>query len=167
MALAAGLLLAACNLGPQAASGPLTATPPLVVPQGAGDQLVQATETPLIQIPPTNTPVPELLPSEKIGPISVDGTTHRGQELGTVHVTRGTAVSNPTCGEVTQDVKQAGAHDAPKTTPFDGNTGDNVYTFTPAAAGTYAVNCTGIAVTASGQRAINAAGTPFAVEAKG
>ncbi len=50
-AFAAGLLLAACNLGPQAASGPPTATPQLVVPQGAGDQLVQVTETPLISDP--------------------------------------------------------------------------------------------------------------------
>ncbi len=95
------------------------------------------------------------------------GTTHRSQEVVTVHVTRGTAVSNPTCSWVLQDTNQTGALGAPTTTPIDADTVDDVYTFTPAAAGTYAVNCTGIAVTASGQRAVNAAGTPFAVDAKG
>jgi len=55
----------------------------------------------------------------------------------------------------------------PTTVQIDENTFEDTYTFTPDAAGTYNVNCTGIATTVSGQRAVSASGTPFAVEAKG
>lgn len=169
--VALGLLMVSCNLGQQAPSEPATLTPQIgVMPPAAGGDLTPAgpTETPLIQVPPTNTPVPELLLSETLGPITVDGTEHRAQEAVTVRVRRGTAVSTVTCSWLLQDTGQTGSLGSPvSTTPIDANTVEEVYTFTPQQAGTYAVNCTGIALTTSGQRAVSAAGTPFAVEAKG
>lgn len=170
--VALGLLMVSCNLGQQAPSEPATLTPQIGVmpPAEAGGGLTPGgpTVTPLIQVPPTNTPVPELLPSETLGPITVDGTEHRAQETVTVRVRRGTAVSTVTCSWLLQDTGQTGSLGSPiSTTPIDTNTVEEVYTFTPQQAGTYAINCTGIALTTSGQRAVSAAGIPFAVEAKG
>ena len=161
LALIAGGLLAACNLGQQAPSEPTDLTP---LPQ---PQEVQFTETPLIQVPPTNTPVPELLPTEELGPISVAGDEHRTQEAVTIRVQAGTAVSNVVCTWSHQDTGQSGQLGTPATNSLNENKNELVFTFTPEAAGTYSVNCTGVALTAAGQRAVSAAGSPFAVEAKG
>jgi len=159
--------LAACNLGPQASAVAPTPTPPLGVgPQDVGAPT--ATVTPLIiDVTSTPSPTPQLLPAEQLGPITVDGTTHRTDADVTVHVRVGKSVSTVTCSYVLQDTGQTTVLGTPTTTAIDADVSENVYTFTPQAAGTYAVNCTGIALTVSGQRAVSAAGTPFAVEAKG
>ena len=115
----------------------------------------------------TPTPTPQLLPAEQLGPITVDGTEHRTDEAVTVRVRVGKSVSTVTCSYVLQDTNQTTVLGTPTTTPIDTNVSENVYTFTPAAAGTYAVNCTGIALTVSGQRPVSSAGPLFAVEAKG
>lgn len=166
-----GLLMTACNLGQQAPSEPVEGNiipeEGVVQPQEQPAEEIVPTSTPLIEIPPTNTPVPELLPWEKLGPINVSGTDHRTQESVTVKVTRGKSVSNVTCSWVLQDTGQTSPLGESTSTQIDDNTFEEVYTFTPEAAGTYSVNCTGIATTATGPRAVNAAGTPFAVEAKG
>lgn len=165
-AVTVAVLLAACNLGQNAPSEPLTNGQDFL-PQDVNLQDGLPTETPQINVPPTNTPVPELLPSEELGPISVTGDTHRTLEPVTIRVNVGTAVSNDTCSWVHQDTNQSGALGTPAVNDVDENTVEKVFTFTPELAGTYVVNCTGIAVTASGQRAVSAAGTPFTVEAKG
>lgn len=158
-------LLAACNLGAQAPAEVPSPTPPLAVPQDLGPT---ATVTPLIiNVTPTPSPTLQLLPAEQLGPITIDGTTHRTGDAAKVHVRVGKSVSTVTCSYVLQDTGQTTVLGTPTTTAIDANVSENVYTFTPQAAGTYAVNCTGIALTVSGQRAVSAAGTPFAVEAKG
>ena len=163
--LAAGLLLSGCNLGPQAPEASPSPTPPIVVRQDL------PTLTPTLpgglQITPSPTALPQLLPQEILGPVTVDGTVHRTQEPVTVRVRYGKSVSKPTCSFILQDTSQTTALTGGSTTQIDANTNEDVYSFTPAAAGTYQVNCTGIALTASGQRAVSAAGQPFAVEAKG
>lgn len=172
LALLVGSLLAACNLGQQAPPEPVEEqllTPGVIVPQQeeGGVAPEAPTATPLIQVPPTATPTPELLPWEQIQSITVDGTTHRTQEPVTVRVKRGRAVSTMTCSWVLQDTGQTGALGTPTSTQLDENTFEDVYIFTPQQAGTYSVNCTGIATTTSGQRQVSAVGTPFTVEAKG
>lgn len=160
-------VMAACNLGTQAPAAVPSPTPPLGVgPQDVGAPTV--TVTPLIiNVTPTASPTPQLLPAEQLGPITVDGTTHRTAADVVVRVRVGKSVSTVTCSYVLQDTGQTTVLGTPTTTAIDANVSENVYTFTPSAAGTYAVNCTGIALTVSGQRAVSAAGTPFAVEAKG
>ncbi len=166
--VAVSLLFTACNLGQQAPSEPYEVTPAQGQPLAPLDTgLPTPTPTLMIQIPPTNTPVPELLPSEKLGPITIDGTTHRTVEPVTVRVRRGMAVSNVSCVWVLQDTNQSGQLTTPTSTQVDADTFEDVYTFTPQAAGTYSVNCNGVALTLSGQRSVNAVGTPFVVEAKG
>lgn len=172
--LIVSLLLAACNLGEQSGvqepiTQPLeTPTTGVVPPLDTGGQPVEgASPTPLIEIPPTNTPVPELLPWETLGPISVDGTEHRAQEPVTIRVKRGRAVSNITCSWVLQDTNQTAPLGTSTATQLDENTFEEVFTFTPETAGTYSINCTGIATTTAGPRAVNATGTPFSVQAKG
>jgi hypothetical protein len=162
LALLAGALLAACNLGQTAPSEPTDLTPGFLLPQD-----LEVTETPIIQLPPTDTPMPELLPSEALGPISIDGTTHRATEAATVRVRSGTAVSNVVCTWAHQDTGQSAQLGTPATNSVDENTNELVYTFTPELAGTYSVSCTGVSLTAEGQRAVSAAGSPFSVEAKG
>jgi hypothetical protein len=164
-----GMLMVACNLGEQAPAEPTQAgTPPSEFEPAPQDLGIETpTPTLLINIPPTNTPVPELLPAEKLGPVAVDGTEHRSQEPVTVRVQRGKAVANVTCTARLQDTGEDFPLAAPTSTQVDDNTFEDVYTFTPESAGTYAVNCTGIATTATGPRAVNTAGTPFPVEAKG
>ena len=164
------LLMSACNLGPQAPSEPLETTP-LPAPQDVGGEgqpeAGGPTATPQIEVPPTNTPEPELLPSEVLGPIAIDGDTHRTQEPVTVRLTAGTSVSTITCSWNHQDTGQQGTLGTPTTNQVNEDKTEYVYTFTPEMAGTYAVNCTGVALTQLGQRAVSAAGTPFTVEAKG
>ena len=175
----ATMALAGCTLGQQAPAEPVT-EPPLV--DAGGDPAAQgdtgvvveeggavqgATATPLIQVPPTNTPEPELLPEEQIQTITVEGDAHRTQEAVTVRVKRGKSVGNLTCSWVLQDTGQTVALATPTTNQLDENTFEDVFLFTPEAAGTYAVNCNAVATTISGQRAVSLAGTPFAVEAKG
>src|SRR5574341_1385680 len=164
-----GVFLAASTLGQPAPSGPVTTTPQFVSPQDLGLTTTPTlTATPLIQSPPTITPSPQLLPSEQLGPILIDGTTHRTQEAITVRVRVGRSVDPITCSWTLQDTGQTTPLGAPiSTTSIDANTNEKVFTFTPQAAGTYVVNCTGIATTVNGQRPVSAAGTPFAVEAKG
>ncbi len=160
-------LLAACNLGQPPSPEPVvgaSVTPPVVGPQDLG---LTPSPTPPIQVPPTVTPTPELLPAEKLGPITVEGAEHRTTEPVTIKVTRGKSVSAVTCSWVLQDSGRTGALATPTSAQQDDNTFIDTYTFTPDAAGTYTINCTGVATTASGQRAVSATGTPFAVEAKG
>jgi hypothetical protein len=71
------------------------------------------------------------------------------------------------CKWVHQDTGQSATLTAPASTQVDGTTFEDVFSFTPSAAGTYVVNCTGIATTVAGNRAVSLAGTPFSVEAKG
>lgn len=166
--LTASFLLAACNLGQQAPT-----EPPATELEGLEPQDVPALQLTLTPgatnlAPPTDTPVPQLLPSEQLGPITVDSTVaHRTQEPVTVRVQAGTQVTNITCSWVHQDTNQTGALGTPTQNAVDANTVQNVYTFTPQLAGTFTINCTGVATTASGQRAVQAAGNPFNVEAKG
>ncbi len=170
-------LLVGCTLGQQAPAEPVDQVPdggvevnPMEAGDGAGEPggvVIGPTETPLIQVPPTNTPEPELLPEEQIQAISIDGDTHRTQEAVTVRVKRGKSVANLTCQWVLQDTGQTVPLAAPTSNQLDENTFEDVYLFTPEAAGTYAVNCNAVATTVSGQRAVSLAGPPFAVEAKG
>lgn len=164
--LTASFLLASCNLGQQAPTEPPEGIDGLE-PQDLPELQVTATTAGELA-PPTDTPVPELLASEQLGPITVDSTVaHRTQEPVTVRVQAGTQVSNITCSWVHQDTNQTGALGTPTQNAVDADTVENVYTFTPQLAGTFTINCTGVATTASGQRAVQAAGTPFNVEAKG
>jgi len=164
------VLMAACNLGPQSPSEPFTQTPQLG-PQdagGGGEVQVGPTETPFIIVPPTNTPEPQLLESEKLGPISVDGTSFRTQEPITVRVRQGTSVSTVTCSWTHQDTNRQNALGTPtSTTPVAEGVNEVVFTFTPELAGTYVVSCTGVATTINGQQAVSGSGSPFSVEAKG
>lgn len=172
-AVAGLIMMTGCNLGQQTPIEPGTEGEP-----GAGEQVIPqevpegeqpvATATLIIEIPATNTPVPELLPWETLGPITIDGVDHRTQELVTVRVQRGNAVSNVTCSWVLQGTDSTAPLGAPvSSSQLDENTLEDVYTFTPDTAGTYQVNCTGIASTDTEPRPVNAIGTPFTVEAKG
>lgn len=170
MAMIVGGLLSACNLGEPAPSEPVS-TPTSEFLVGPQDALGLPTPTPtsIITIPATITPLPQLLPAEQPGPITIDGTTHRTQEPVTVRVRVGRSiqVETLTCMYLLQDTGQSTPLATPTTKVLDENTSEYMYTFTPQAAGTYQVNCTGIALTVSGQRGVSAPGTPFAVEAKG
>lgn len=167
--LAVSALLSACNLGQQAPSEPATQgaldTLGTVIPQEL--EQLQLTTTPLVELQVTNTLAADLLVNEQLGPVTVGTGPHRTQEPVTVRVNAGTAVSNVTCSWVHQDTNQTGALGTPTQTPVDANVLTLTYTFTPQLAGTFAVNCTGVATTAAGQRAVSASGTPFTVEAKG
>jgi hypothetical protein len=166
--LAAGILLAGCNLGPNAPAEPFDLTPGELVPQEeGGDANLQVTLTPMINIPPTDTAVPELLPAEELGPVTLDSGDYRTQEPITIRVQVGTSVTNDTCTWTHQDTNQSGTLGTPTVNTLDDSTVEKVYSFTPELAGTFAITCTGIATTASGQRAVNANGSPFNVEAKG
>jgi hypothetical protein len=161
------VLMVGCNLGAEGNTVVPIVSPtvPLVQPDNLGEQL--ASPTPNLAVPPTATPTPEPLPAEKLGPITIDGTDHRTTEPVTVKVTRGKSVSNVTCSWVLAASNRTGTLSTPTSVAVDDNTFTDTYTFTPDAAGTYSVNCTGIATTAGGQRAVSTTGTPFAVEAKG
>ncbi|MBN1122014.1 MAG: hypothetical protein JXJ17_13115 [Anaerolineae bacterium] len=166
-------MLSSCNLGQAAPAEPYdeTTSQGETVPiEGQTDLQpldTGVTATPEIEIQPTVTPVPELLPEETLGPISIEGTEHRTMEAVTVRVRHGKSVSTVICSWVHQDTGTTGALGSPVTNTIDDITLEEAYSFTPEMAGAYAVNCTGVALTASGQRAVNAAGTPFSVEAKG
>jgi hypothetical protein len=82
-------------------------------------------------------------------------------------VRRGKAVSNVTCTRTLQNTSETVPLGTPVTTQIDASIFEDVFSFTPQQAGTYVVNCTGVATTASGVRSVNSAGTPFTVEAKG
>jgi hypothetical protein len=164
-----GGALVACNLGQQSPSEPVDAQSlsltPAVIPQGSGDQTV--TETPFI-ISPTETPVPESLPQEEIRWIRLDNpdVEHRTQEPLTVRVRRGRLVSTVTCSWVLQG-GQTGALGTPTTEEVNADLVDEVYIFTPQIAGSYSINCTGIATTSSGQQQVTAVSATFEVVAKG
>jgi hypothetical protein len=167
LAALVAVLMVGCNLGTAAETPVLLTTPtvPILIPNDSGDPLASPTNN--VAVPATVTPTPEPLPAEKLGPITIDGTDHRTTEPVTVKVTRGKSVSNVTCSWVLAASNRTGTLSTPVSTPVDDNTFTDTYTFTPDAAGTYSVNCTGIATTAGGQRAVSTTGTPFAVEAKG
>lgn len=167
VAIVVGGLLTACNLGENTPSEPFDWTPEFVDPQDSMGFGPTATPTLIFDFPPTETPLPELLRAEQLGPIAIDGTTHRTQEPVTVRVDVGKSVSTVTCMYLHQDTNQSTPLATPTTTVLDEDVSQYVYTFTPQAAGTYQVNCTGIALTISGQRAVSAPGAPFTVEAKG
>jgi hypothetical protein len=164
-------MLSSCNLGQAVPSEPYDETTSqgqdIVQPSDVQPLDTGATATPDIVVPPTVTPVPELLPEETLGPISIEGTTHRTMEAVTVRVRHGKSVSTVICSWVHQDTGTTGALGSPVTSAIDDITLEEAYSFAPEMAGTYAVNCTGVALTAAGQRAVNSAGTPFSVEAKG
>lgn len=158
-------LLVACNLG---ASAPTPVQGVTQTPSGVGPLgVVTPSPTSPIVVPPTVTPTPPLLPSETLGPITVQGTEHRTTEPVTLKLRRGKSVSNVTCNWLLQGSNRTGQLGAPTSLQVDDNTFEDTYTFTPDAAGTYTVNCTGVATTLSGQRAVSVPGQPFAVEAKG
>jgi hypothetical protein len=92
MAIVISGLLSACNLGAPVPSEPVTFTPQFAVPQDAMGLGPTLTPTPIIMIPATSTPLPQLLPAELLGPITIDGTTHRTQEPVTVRVRVGKSV---------------------------------------------------------------------------
>jgi hypothetical protein len=164
-----GGALVACNLGQQAPSEPFDAQSlsltPATIPQDSGQTV---TETPFF-IAPTETPVPELLPQEEIRWIRLDDpdSQHRTQEPLTIRVRRGRLVSTVTCSWVLQGAEQTGALGTPTTEEVNADLVDEVYIFTPQIAGTYSVNCTGIATTSSGQRQVTQVSPTFEVAAKG
>ncbi len=169
-----GLLLAACNLGPNTPTEPANIDLTPLIPEGQAEGQNGEVIPPAdgsgegeVQVPPTNTPVPELLPAETLGPVTVEGTDLRTQEVITIRVNSGLSVSNVVCTWSHQDTGQTAQLGTPTTTAVDANTQQLVYTFTPEAAGTYAISCTGVAATAYGERAVSAAGNSFSVEAKG
>ena len=166
LALVAGALFVACNLGPQAdlATPTPTSTPQLFkldIPT------LTATVAAAQSVSPSPTVPPALSPAETLGPISIDGTAHRTQEPVTVRVRYGKSVAKPTCLFILQDTQKNTTLTGGSTTQIDPNVNEDVYTFTPDAAGTYTVACTAVATTASGLRPVDAHSTPFAVEAKG
>jgi hypothetical protein len=155
-------LLAGCNLG----ANPEGVAPSATTPAVFNPQQV-ATNTPLIELPLTPTATTAPTAAETLGPITITGTEHRTAEPVTITVQRGKSVGTVTCSWVLQDTNRTGTLATPTITTLNENTFVDTYTFTPDAAGTYVVNCTGIATTAAGQRAVSSNGTPFAVEAKG
>lgn len=169
-------LLTACNLGqntPTLVDDPAAQAAPddqggdtSLTPQAVPEQI--ATATPGIVLPPTNTPPPAALPNEQLGPISIDNADNlRTQTPVTVRVQRGTQVSTVTCSVVRSDTGQSTALPTPTSRAVDDNIAEDSYTFTPEQAGTYAINCSGLAQTASGQRPVTASSNSFEVEAKG
>lgn len=176
------IVLSACNLGQNNVPEPVTGDPNAQgVPDDTGgvegvdgttgEQPAPVEEQPETveeqTLPPTNTPTGELLPTETLGPITIDNSDAlRTQEAVTVRVQRGTAVSGVTCSWTLSDTGATQALGTPATNELDANSVQDVYTFTPAAAGTYVVSCQGEATTASGQRQVNATSSSFAVEAK-
>lgn len=167
IAIVAGSMLVACNLGPQAD----VATPtPTATPQIIKQDIPTLTPTVLplaLSVSPSATTPPVLSLAETLGPITVDGTTHRTQEVVTVHVRYGKSVAKPTCLFILQDTNKNTTLTGGSTTQIDANVNEDVYTFTPDAAGTYIVACTAVATTANGLRPVDSHSTPFAVEAKG
>ncbi|MBN1428796.1 MAG: hypothetical protein JXB07_10455 [Anaerolineae bacterium] len=167
MVFVAGML-SACNLGGAVPAEPLLETqdPNIYIPPQDPMGLPPLEETQDFQVPPTATIPPQLLPTEELGPIMIDGTTHRTQEPVTVRVQAGTAVTTLSCTYLFQDTNLTTALGAATEQVINESKKEYVYTFTPQASGTYQVNCTGIAMTLSGQRAVSSAGMPFSVEAK-
>lgn len=155
-------LLAGCNLGANPDQVVPSATTPAVV-----DPAQVPTNTPPIELPTTVAPTTAPTAAEALGPITVTGTEHLATEPVTITVQRGKSVSTVTCSWVLQDTNRTGTLATPTTATLNEDTFVDTYTFTPDAAGTYVVNCTGIATTVAGQRAVSANGTPFTVEAKG
>lgn len=173
--LAASALLSSCNLGQQAPSEPLTTQPEDggLIPQEIPGQAA-ATQTPMIEVPATNTPggvtdaQAGLQAAEQLGPITVEAAAdQRVEQPVTVRVTAGTQVANLSCNAVHQETNRSFPLGTPTQTAIDANSTSNVYTFTPTLAGSYSVNCTGVATTAEGQRAVNAVSSVFSAEAKG
>jgi hypothetical protein len=62
---------------------------------------------------------------------------------------------------------QTGALGTPTTEEVNADLVDEVYIFTPQIAGSYSINCTGIATTSSGQQQVTAVSATFEVVAKG
>lgn len=170
--LAASVALAGCNLGQQTPSEPLTVPPgqeglsPQDIESGDLGELAQTT-TPGIMAPATNTPPPELLVTEQLGPVTIPEGTKRVESPMTIRVQAGTQVSSISCTVVHQETNQTFPLGTPVQNPVDENSVSNSYTFTPQLAGTYAVNCTGVATTTAGQRSVSAVSNVFNVEAKG
>ncbi len=166
MVLIAGTLMVACNLGPQAPEASPTSTPPIVIRQDL-PTLTPTLTPPSLLITPSPTPPPQLLPNEQLGPVTVDGVTHRTQEPVTVRVRYGSAVAKPNCVYILQDTSKTTPLTGGSTTQISSTTNEDDYTFTPDAAGTYVIACTSVALTSSGQRPVDSKSQPFAVEAKG
>lgn len=156
-------LLAGCTLGASPDAGLPTATLPIEVVNPAQ----VATNTPPVDLPTVAVATTAPTAAETLGPITITGTEHMTTEPVTITVQKGKSVSTVTCSWVLQDTNRTGTLATPTTTTLNENTFVDTYTFTPDAAGTYVVNCTGIATTAAGQRAVSSNGTPFTVEAKG
>jgi len=160
-------LVSACNLGNNTVAEPVN---PQSAPDDQGGPVVVEEVTPdqEVQLPPTNTPPAELLPNEVLGPITIDDVAElRTQEPVTVRVRRGRSVDDTTCSWTLSDTGATQEFGTPTTNDIDANVQEDVYTFTPAASGTYAVNCQGTANTAAGERQVNASSSSFSIEAKG
>lgn len=164
-------LLVGCTLGQQPTPLPVggaTQTVPVVPPQGVESPSPAGIDSqPPVQVPATITPTPPLLPSETLGPITVQGTEHQTQEPVTITVRRGRAVTSLVCSWTLQGGTSTGQLGTPTSVQIDADTNEDTFTFTPNAAGTYTVSCNGVAQTQSGLRTVTATGLPFTVEAKG
>lgn len=173
-------LLAGCTLGPGVPSIDDTPAEVTFAPevesldggeQGTGDTPAPsfATVTPAPQ--DTITPQLEGGTEAAFGPIAVDDSSDglRTLETATIRLRRGSAVSNVTCRYIIQETATEAQLDPPTTTQIDATTYEDVFTFSPTQAGTYQVNCTGLATTEDGLRTVgvNAVGSLFSVDAKG
>jgi len=167
-------LLVGCTLpgGVPAVEGPevtpvVTEVSPLSGTEGgAGTPMSPSFET-IAPEQPTLTPTLSEGPEVALGPVTVESADFRTLETVTVRLRRGSAVSNITCRYTIQETGGDVVLSTPTSQQIDAATFEDVFTFTPTQAGTYQINCTGLATTAGGVRPVSYAGTPFSVEAKG
>jgi hypothetical protein len=116
---------------------------------------------------PTLTPTLSEGPEVAFGPATVESENFRTLETVTVRLQRGSAVSNITCRYTIQETGADVVLSTPESQQLDPATFQDVFTFSPTQAGTYQINCTGLATTTDGVRPVSYAGTPFSIEAKG
>ncbi len=163
------LVMAGCTLGQNAPPEPVIGTlQPAnntpIQPQQAGGP----TATPLLQVPPTDTPEPELLAAEQITSILLAGTEFRAGFDTTVRVTHGINVSSMSCTYRLVDTGEIGdIGQAVSSTQKDANTIESLFVFQPKAGGTHVITCAGMASTSSGLRAVEKTSDPVLVQAKG
>lgn len=164
--LLVALIMAGCTLGQNAPPEPVIGT---VQPgDGINPQQAGGTATPLLQVPPTDTPEPGLLASEQIGSVRLDGTEYRAGFDTTVRVRHGVNVSNMSCTYRLVDTGEIGDIGvAISSSQVDADTIESLFVFQPKAGGTHVISCAGMASTASGLRAVEKSSDPFLVQAKG
>lgn len=162
------LVMTGCTLGqnapPEPVIGTLQPANNTLQPQQVGG----ATTTPLLQVPPTDTPEPQLLAAEQISSILLVGTEFRAGFDTTVRVTHGINVSNMSCTYRLVDTGEIGdIGQAVSSTQKDANTIESLFVFQPKAGGTHVITCAGMASTTNGLRAVEKTSDPFLVQAKG